>query len=163
MAIKEERDKYKNREKEYKDNEYEIIEKYEKRIVTYENEKKENDDELRRIRETLERLKREAKEREEELLRNLQDAKDNKDRHLLNYLKGTQILQRAVWRMTHPDPLNAMGEKIDDNYLLDQLRKVIKIKKQYTTNLLRRYFNLWKKNALKGVDSDILYKLLLLF
>ena len=163
MAIKEERDKYKNREKEYKDNEYEIIEKYEKRIVTYENEKKENDDELRRIRETLERLKREAKEREEELLRNLQDAKDNKDRHLLNYLKGTQILQRAVWRMSHRDPLHAMGQKLDDNYLLYLLRKIVKIKKKATTDLLRKYFDIWKKNALKGIDSDILYKLLAKF
>ena len=163
MAIKEEKDKFKDRENEYKNNEYEIIETYEKKIVTYENEKRDNEDEILKMREALERLKKESKEREDELLRSLQEAKDNKDRHLLNYLKGTQILQRAVWRMTHPDPLNAMGEKIDDNYLLDQLRKVIKIKKQYTTNLLRRYFNLWKKNALKGVDSDILYKLLAKF
>lgn len=40
LAIKEEKNKAKQREKDYKNKEYEIIEEYEKKITTYENQKK---------------------------------------------------------------------------------------------------------------------------
>ena len=160
LAIKEEKDKSKNREKEYKDKEYEIIEEYEKKIVTYETEKKENDDVSRKIKEALDKLKKESKEKEEELIKNLQEAKDDKDKNLLKYLRGSEILQRAVWRKAHPDPLHAMGDKVDKDNILNQLRKLVKIKKNTTNDLLRKYFDKWRKNALKGIDSDTLYKLL---
>ena len=163
MAMKEEKDKYKHREREYKNKEYETIQKYEKTITIYENEKKENDEANRKMREALERLKTETTVREEELIRIIEETKDTKDNCLLNYLRGTEILQRFCWRRTHPDPLHAMGVKLDGNYLTYQLKKVIKIKKTVLRDLLRKYFDRWKKNALRGINSDVLYKLLAKF
>ena len=78
----------------------------------------------------------------------------------MDYLKGTEILQRAVWRITHPDPLNAFADKIDNDNINNKLRRLLRIKKLANNDLLRKYFNRWKRNALKKVDSEILYKLL---
>ena len=163
LAIKEERDKAKNNEKLYKDKEYEIIEEYEKKIVIYETKKKEDDEEGRRIKTTLDKLIKESNEKEEELRRQLEAAKDNKDKNLLNYLKGTEILQRAVWRKTHPDPLRAIGEKVDEDNIVNYLRKLSKIKKKCQNEILRNYLNRWRKNALKGVNKKSLYILLAKF
>ena len=160
MAIKEERDKAKDREREYKNKEYEIIEEYEKKITTYENQKKEDDDVSRKIRNALENYKRDSQQREDELRKSLEQSKDKHDKNLLNYLKGSEILQRAVWRISHEDPLNAMGDKLYESEVKYKLLKLIKIKKLTDNSLLRKYFNRWKRNALKGVDADILYKLL---
>ncbi len=160
MAIKEERDKAKDREKEYKNKEYEIIEEYEKKITTYENQKKEDDDVSRKIKNALENYKRDSKQREDELRKSLEESKDKHDQNLLNYLKGSEILQRAVWRISHEDPLHAMGDKLYDSEVKFKLLKLVKIKKLTDNSLLRKYFNRWKRNALKGVDADILYKLL---
>ena len=160
LAIQDEKEKNKNKEKEYKDKEYEIIETYEKKITTFMTQKEEDDEASRKIRDALQRLKKESKEKEDELIQKLEESKDNQDKNLLNYLKGSEILQRAVWRITHPDPLHAMGETLDGDNLRYKLLKMIKIKKHSDNDLLRKYFNIWRKNALKGVDADILYKLL---
>jgi len=160
LAIQDEKEKNKNKEKEYKDKEYEIIETYEKKITTIMTQKEEEDEVSRKIRDALQKLKKESKEKEDELIQRLEESKDNKDKNLLNYLKGSEILQRAVWRMTHPDPLHAMGQKLDMDDVKYKLLKIIKIKKHSDNDLLRKYFDKWRKNALKGVDADILYKLL---
>ena len=160
IAIKEEKDKAKDREKEYKDKEYEIIEEYEKKITTYETQKKEDEIENRRIKNSLDKLIKENKQKEDELKKSLEESKDVKDQNLLNYLKGSEILQRAVWRMTHKDPLHAMGDKIDVENLKNKLRRLVKIKKLTNDDLLRKYFNRWRNNALKGMDPSKLYKLL---
>ena len=160
LAIKEEKDKAKDREKEYKDKEYEIIEEYEKKITTYEKQKKEDDEISRKIKNSLNQLKKENKQKDEDLKRQLEESRDLKDQNLLNYLKGTEILQRACWRYTHEDPLHAMGEKIDGEDVLYKLRRLVKIKKLTNKELLRKYFNRWKKNTLRGTDPEILYKLL---
>jgi len=160
IAIKEEKDKAKDREKEYKDKEYEIIEEYEKKITTYETQKKEDEIENRRIKNSLDKLIKENKQKEDKLKKSLEESKDVKDQNLLNYLKGSEILQRAVWRMTHKDPLHAMGDKIDVENLKNKLRRLVKIKKLTNDDLLRKYFNRWRNNALKGMDPSKLYKLL---
>ena len=160
MAIKEEKDKNKQREKEYKQKEYEIIEEYEQKITTYEIQKKEEDDVSKKIRDALAKAKKDLKDKEDELVKQLEESKDNKDKDLLNYLKGTEILQRAVWRITHPDPLQAFADKIDGDNIDKKLRRLIRIKQLSNKDLLRKYFNKWKRNALKKVDSEILYKLL---
>ena len=160
LAIQDEREKNKNKEKEYKDKEYEIIETYEKKITTFMTQKEEDDEASRKIRDALQKMKKESKEREDELIQKLEESKDNKDKNLLNYLKGSEILQRAVWRISHPDPLHAMGEKLDVDDVKYKLLKMIKIKKRSDKDLLRKYFNIWRKNAFKGIDADILYKLL---
>lgn len=90
----------------------------------------------------------------------MEKSKDDKDQNLLNYLKGAEILQRAVWRMTHKDPLNAMGDKLDVENLKNKLRRLVKLKKLTNDELLRKYFNRWRANALKGMDPTKLYKLL---
>ena len=160
LGIQEEREKNKNKEKEYKDKEYEIIEEYEKKITTFINQKEEDDEVSRKIRDALAKLEKDSKKKEDELIKTLEESKDKKDKNLLNYLKGSEILQRAVWRITHPDPLHAMGDKLDNNNLKLRLLRLIKIKKHSNNELLRKYFNKWKRNALKGVEPDILYKLL---
>ena len=160
LAIKEEKDKNKKKEKEYKQKEYEIIEEYEKKITTYEIEKKEENDISKKIRDALDKVKKEAKQKEDELIRQIEESKDNKDKNLLDYLKGAEILQRAVWRITHPDPLHAFSDKIENDNINNKLKRLIRIKKLSNNDLLRKYFNRWKRNALKKVDSDILYKLL---
>ena len=160
LAIKEEREKAEKKDKEYKDKEYTIIEQYEKKIVTYEEQKQEDDDALRKIKNALDKLKKESKEKEDQLMKDLEENKEKKNKNLLDYLKGTEILQRAVRRITHPDPLAAFGDKIDKDNIYDKLLRLIKIKKLSDNDLLRKYFNRWKRNALKKDDSEILYKLL---
>ena len=93
-------------------------------------------------------------------MKEIEENKDNNNKNLLDYLKGAEILQRAVRRITHPDPLHAFGEKIDKDNIDDKLLKLVKIRKLSDNDLLRKYFNRWKRNALKKVDSEILYKLL---
>ena len=90
----------------------------------------------------------------------MEESKDKHDKNLLNYLKGSEILQRAVWRISHEDPLHAMGDKLNESEVKYKLLKLNKIKKLTDNSLLRKYFYRWKRNALKGVDPDILYKLL---
>ena len=70
----------------HKNKEYETIQKYEKTITIYENEKKENDEANRKMREALERLKTETTVREEELIRIIEETKDTKDNCLLNFI-----------------------------------------------------------------------------
>ena len=160
LAILEEKDKARERENQYKNKEYEIIEEYEKKITTYENQKKEDDDASRKIKNALERLKKEKKEKEEELIKSIEESKDQKDKNLLNYLQGSEILQRAVWRISHKDPLNAMGNKVDVENLKNKLRRLLKIKNLTNNDILRKYFNKWRTNALKGIDPQLIYKLL---
>ena len=160
MAIKEEKEKLKNKEKEFKNKEYEIREEYEKKITIYEEQKIEEDEVSKKIKDALDKIKKDSKEKEDELKKNIEENKDQKDNNLLDYLKGAEILQRAVWRITHPDPLNAFGDKIENEKLLDKLRNIVKNNNKRNNDLLRKYFNRWKRNALKNISSDILYKLL---
>ena len=83
----------------------------------------------------MERLKKEKKEKEEELIKSIEESKDEKDKHLLNYLQGSEILQRACWRITHKDPLNAMGNKVDVENLKEKLRRLIKVKKLFAKKI----------------------------
>ena len=59
-GYKEEKDKNKQREKQYKQKEYEIIEEYEQKITTYEIQKKEEDDVSKKIRDALAKAKKES-------------------------------------------------------------------------------------------------------
>ena len=159
-ALKEERDKANKKDEEYKNKEIKIIEEYETKITTYETQKKEDDEVTRKIKNSLDKLKKDVKDREDELQKKIDEKRDEKDKNLLNYLKGSEILQRAVWRITHKDPLAAMGDKIDVDDIKYKLRRLVKIKKLSDKELLRKYFNIWKKNTLKGTDPKLIYKLL---
>ena len=163
MALKDERDKLRNLDKTYRTKEVTTIEEYEKKIITYETQKKNDAEVIRKIKSSLNRLEKEIKDKDEELRRKLLLSKDSKDQHLLNYLQGTKILQRAVWRITHRDPLNAMGENIDVDNLMTKLKRMVKIRKLTDKELLRKYFNIWKLNALKGTNPELIYKLLAKF
>ena len=162
-ALKEAKDNAKEKEDEYKKKEVEIIEEYEKKITTYETQKKEDDEVTRKIKSSLDTLKKESKKNLDDLKKLLEDKKkeeEDKDKNLLNYLKGAEILQRAVWRITHRDPLHAMGEKIEVENLKDKLRRLVKIKKLSDKDLLRKYFNRWRNNTLRKTDPQVIYKLL---
>lgn len=160
MAIKEEKDKAKDREKDYKDKEYEIIEEYKKKKLLHMRHRWKKIKKKIKIKNQLDKLIKDKKDKEDELRKSLEKSKDDKDQNLLNYLKGAEILQRAVWRMTHKDPLNAMGDKLDVENLKNKLRRLVKLKKLTNDELLRKYFNRWRANALKGMDPTKLYKLL---
>ena len=159
-ALKEEKDKAKQKEDEYKQKEVTIIEEYEKKITTYETEKKENEEATRKIKNSLDKITKETKTREEELTKIIETKKEDKDNNLLNYLKGAKILQRAVWRITHKDPLNAMSDKVEVNAIKYRLRRLVKIKKLSDKELLRKYFNRWKNKTLKRTDTQLIHKLL---
>ena len=62
--------------------------------------------------------------------------------------------------MTHPDPLNAIGNKIEEDEILKRLKKVVKIRNITENHLLRKYFDRWETTALRGMDPSIVYKLL---
>ena len=163
LALKDERDKSKDLQKNYKSKEVEIIEEYKKKITTYENQQKNDAETIRKIKITVSKLEKEIKDKEDELQRRLESSKNAKDQHLLNYLKGIRILRRATWRITHRDPLDAMGENIDVENEMFKLRRLVKIRKITDKELLRRYFDRWKLNALKGTNPELLYKLLAKF
>ena len=82
LAIKEEKEKNQRREEEYKNNEFKIIEKYEKTITTYETQKQQDDDVTRKIRDALDKLKKDSKEREIQLIKTIEETKENKDKNL---------------------------------------------------------------------------------
>ena len=53
-----------------------------------------------------------------------------------------------------------MKDKINVENLKYKLRSLLRIKKLSDNDLLRKYFNKWRNNALKGIEPEALYKLL---
>ena len=155
IKIKEEIDKSKDKDKELKDKEKELIQEYNKKLLA---QKKEAQDEILKYKNLLDKMKKEKVEPKDIKEEEIKDLDKNKN--LLDYLKGTEILQRAVWRNTHKDPLDAMGEKVDLENTKNSLRNLLKIKKLSDKDLLRKYFNIWKNNVLKKKSKDALYELL---
>ena len=56
-----------------------------------------------------------------------------------------------------------MGENIDVDNLMSKLKRMVKIRRLTDKELLRKYFNIWKLNALKGTNPELIYKLLAKF
>ena len=162
MAIEEEKRKAKDLEKKKDDERQEIITEYEKKITVFETEKKDNEDSTRKLKNTLNKITKEKEDKEEELKKVIEESKKvEPEKDLSNYIEGFKILQRAVRRITHKDPLHAFGDKLGlDDYKNNKLRRLVKIRKLSDNELLRKYFNIWRNKALKGIDPQTIYKLL---
>ena len=162
IKIKEEKDLSKVKDNEFKDKENELLEEYNKKLLLYKSQKSADEKEINNLRNILKKVKEEEpKNLKEEEIKALEDL-DQKDlnKNLLENLEGIEILQKAVRRITHKDPLNAMGEKLDLDNTKNTLRNLLKIKKLSDKDLLRKYFDIWKRNAFKIKSKDALYKLL---
>ena len=162
IKIKEEKDKVKEKEKEFKDKNNEQIDEYNKRLLLYKSQKTEDEKEIQNLKNLLKKIQKEKpKDLKPEEIKALEKI-DSKDlnKNLLDYLEGSEILQRAVRRITHKDPLDAFADKIDLDNTKKTLRNLLKIKKLSDKDLLKKYFDKWRKNALKMKAKDALYKLL---
>ena len=156
IKIKEEIDKSKDRDKQLKEKEDEILEEYNKKLLS---QKDEANREISKYKNLLDKLKNEKTE-PKEIKEEPKDENKDKDKDLMNHLKGAELLQKALWRITHKDPLDAMAEKVDLDNTKKTLRNLLKLKKLSDKDLLRKYFNIWKNNTLKQKSKDALYELL---
>ena len=161
IKIKEEMDKAKMKEDELKEKENELMNEYNKKLLSYKSQKKEDEKEINKLKNLLQKLKsEEPKDLTPDEIKDLENLKEkNLDKNLLNYLDGNEILQRAVRRITHKDPLKAFGEKLDLDNTYRTLRSILKIKKLSNKDLLRKYFDIWKKNISKLKSKEALYNL----
>jgi len=162
IKIKEEIDKSKLKDEELKNKENQLLDEYNKKLLIYEAQKSQDEKEIENLRNILKRLKTEGPKdipKEETKTFEKLDKKDL-NKNLLEYLDGSEILQKAVRRITHKDPLNAFGEKIDSDNLKNILRNLIKKKNLSDKDLLKKYFDIWRNNAFKKASKDALYKLL---
>ena len=162
IKIKEEKDKSKLKDKELQDKNNEFLDEYNKKLLLFKSQKAADEKEIENLRNLLKKLKTEKptdlKPEETKALEKL-DQKDL-NKNLLDYLDGTEILQRAVRRITHPDPLKAFGEKIDLENTKNTLRNLLKIRNLSDKDLLKKYFHIWKNKVEKLKAKEALYKLL---
>ena len=157
IKIKETKDKSKDEDEENK-----FQDEYKKKLLLYKSQKDKDEKEINNLRNLLKKVKEEKPQNltpeEINALKNLD--KNDLNKNLLDYLDGSDILQKAVRRITHEDPLRALGEKLDLDNTYNTLRNLLKIKNLTHKDLLRKYFDIWKKNALKQKSKDALYRLL---
>ena len=151
MKIKEEITKSKQREDEFKDRENELMDEYNKKLLIYKSQMSSEDNkEIPNLKIT----------KPETPISIPQDEIKKLENNLPNYLKGLEILQKAVQRITYKDPLNAFKEKIPLDDSNAPLRNLLKIKKIKNKDLLRKYFNIWRNKISKIKSKEALYKLL---
>ena len=108
----------------------------------------------------MDKLKKESKDKEDELKKNLEESKDKKNQNLLNFLKGAAILQRKVCALLIMIPWTSWRIKSTSKNLKYKLRSFLRTKKLSDNDSLRKYFNKWRNNVLKGIKPEALYKLL---
>ena len=162
IKIKIEIEKSNLKDQKLKDKENQLLDEYNKKLLLFKSQKNKDDKEIENLRNLLKKIKtEEPKDLAEDEIKALENL-DQKDlnKNLLDYLDGSDILQKAVRRITHEDPLRALGEKLDLDNTYNTLRNLLKIKNLTNKDLLRKYFDIWKKNALKQKSKDALYRLL---
>ena len=81
------------------------------------------------------------------------------------YIRGCSILQCAVWRITHRDPLSAIHSKISSYILREAILLLVNIREKRTKSILRRALEKWLKicKALRGIEERKKTLLKLLF
>ena len=79
----------------------------------------------------------------------------------IDFYNGSMILQRAVWRMTHEDPLHALKEKEDSNALQDNIMRLLGVKSRYIKYHWRDYLMKWRNQAQKMKDAEVKNRLYL--
>ena len=72
------------------------------------------------------------------------------------YIKGCSILQRAVWRITHNDPLIAMRNKVSSFILRDATLLMINIRERFQKIKMRMALQKWLKIC--GKINEVLEK-----
>ena len=155
MKIKEEMDKSKQKENEFKERENELKVEYNKKLLIYKSQKTDDDKEkIPNVKNIITITKY------KEPVNIPQEQVKNLDSNLTNYLKGIEILQRAVRRITHEDPLNAFKDKLPLDDKKTPLRNLMKIKKLKNKDLLRKYFDIWRKKVANIKSKEALYQLL---
>ena len=102
-----------------------------KKLLLYKSQKDKDEKEINNLRNLLKKVKEEKPQtltpEEINALKNLD--KNDLNKNLLEYLDGAEKLEKAVRRINHKDPLNALGEKIDKENLKNLLRNLLKLKK----------------------------------
>ena len=97
-------------------------------------------------------------ERKVEVKKKLNEIFLNKD-----ILSAAETLQRALWRFSYKDPLNAISDKLNDINLLNKLRELLKIREEFIRRILRNTIKKWNFPFIKKDDnliSQILGKLI---
>jgi len=77
-----------------------------------------------------------------------------KGKRIIDINKGAEILKRFTLRTTFMDPLNAFGEKIDNEKQKETSLKILIMKRRNLKNNVRDYFNRWKNNTIRLDDKD---------
>ena len=63
------------------------------------------------------------------------------------YIKGCSILQTAVWRITHRDPLKAIGNSISGSLFKNAVLIMMSAREKNRANILREALKKWLRNA----------------
>jgi hypothetical protein len=66
----------------------------------------------------------------------------------MNFVNGCSILQRAVWRMTYRDPLNALLHYQFFTNSREFLMALVSIRERCERALLRSFLNRWRNNVI---------------
>ncbi len=78
---------------------------------------------------------------------------------LINYVQGTELLQKFCFRVTYNDPLNAIMEKqMNENEIFGG-KKIFGAKKKALKSSLRDYLYKWKEKTLKSKEKEKQQKL----
>lgn len=72
-----------------------------------------------------------------------------------NYSNGSQLLEKAILRIAHKDPLKALHQKEETSNIEAKVLKILGIKDRYIKYHWRDYFNKWKNQVKKQMDKEL--------
>ena len=78
---------------------------------------------------------------------------------LINYVQGTELLQKFCFRVTYKDPLDAILEKQTNENEIFGGKKIFGAKKRALKSSLRDYLYKWKEKTLKSKEKEKQQKL----
>ena len=67
---------------------------------------------------------------------------------------GGEKLEKILLKNTIKYPLNALSEKIRDNYKREKITKLLEFKRRNLKDKLQHYFDIWKNNTIRLNDKD---------
>ena len=76
-----------------------------------------------------------------------------------NILSAAETLQRALWRFSYKDPLNAISNKLNDINLLNKLRELLKIREAFIKRILKHIIKKWNTPLIQN-ESDLISQIL---
>jgi hypothetical protein len=93
-------------------------------------------------------------ERKVEVKKKLNEIFLNKD-----ILSAAETLQRALWRFSYKDPLNAISNKLNDINLINKLKELLKIRENFISKILRHKIKKWNTPLIEK-ESDLINQIL---